>query len=193
MKDKITTKELTLNLRLGDYVQIKDAARIQNMNLMSHIKDQLGEPPYIVLENAAFTSSFGLEVFVRSRDQVRHPVRVLRGESGSHDNTPNLYENGAIQIPVSFLEKVAPPLPEFIPGRLVRIKADVVRNAFPQFQSEGIIGKYGDKICKVLRIIEADDLNEPALRKYFAMIALKDSTDTDSIHSVPIEALETIH
>lgn len=194
MRDAPKGKEqTTLHLKLGDYVRVKDSAQLQNMNEMSHVRDTLGEPPYVFLEKAAYDKHFGVEVYISSADQVRYPVRIHTGEAGSRDDAVNVYESGVIQIPLSFLEKVTPPHPEFTVGRLVRINPDIVRKSMPLFQSEGIVRKYGDKVCKILRVIETDDVQDPTVTRYLAMIALKDSTDTGSVHSVPLEALETVH
>lgn len=193
MKESLKGKDSAPHLKLGDFVRIKDAAQLQNMNEMAHVRDTLGEPPYVYLENAAYNKHFGLEVFIRSRDQKSHPVRVLTGEAASRDDAVNVYQSGVIQIPASFLEKVTPPRPELAIGRIVRINYKVLSDLVQPFQFEAIRGKFKDKECKVLRIVEADDIKDPTHTHYYALLGIANSSEAESIISVPIVALETVH
>ncbi len=179
-------------LKTGDFVKIKETSKVGNNEGMRYIQEQLGEPPYVVLDKAGFTSEFGVEVFIRSSDQRKHPLKLHTSPIQGDDATP-VFERGVVQVPMRFLEKVPPPSPEYLVGRIVRLKLDVLARDLPSFRYEAIKGKFGNKECKVLRIIETQIVNDPTQVHYFAMIALSDSTDTDSIHAVPVEGLETVH
>jgi hypothetical protein len=194
MRDAPKGKEQsTPHLKLGDFVRVKDSVKLFNMNEMSHVRDTLGEPPYVFLEKASFNTHFGVEVYIRSTDQVRFPVRVMSGEGASHDDAVNVYESGVIQIPLSFLEKVTPPQPELAVGRKVRVNFDTLGKLVQPFQYESVKGKYKDKDCRILRIIEAQDVQDPTHTHYFAMLGIVGGSDTEHVMSVPVEALETVH
>lgn len=193
MKEAPKEKNTISHLKLGDFVRIKESIQPFNMNEMARVHDTLGEPPYVFLEKAAYDKQFGVEVYIRSRDQAGYPVRVLTGEAGSHDDAVNVYESGVIQIPLSFLEKVTPPRPEFMTGRVVRVNMDILAQRVMPFQLEGLRAKLADTDCKVLRIIEADDVKDPTITHYFALLKRADSEDDHSNISVPVEALETVH
>ncbi len=193
MKEAPKEKDTTPHLKLGDFVRIKESVLPLNMNAISHTLDTLGKPPYVFLENAGSSNEFGIEVYIRSADQVSHPVRLLTGEAGSHDGAVNVYDNGVIQIPLSFLEKVTPPRPELLVGRTVRIDMNILAGRIQPFQFEAIRAKLGDANCKVLRIVEADDVKDPTITHYFALLKRADSQDEHSNISVPVEALETVH
>lgn len=179
-------------LKTGDFVRIKETSKIGNNEGMRYVHHQIGEPPYVVLDRAGYTADFGPEVFIRSADQQKHPLKLHTSPIQRDDDTP-LYESGVVQIPVRFLEKVPPPSPEFLVGRIVRLKLDVLAQKIPSFQYEAIKGKFGNAECKVLRIVEAQDIHDPTEVHYFALITYKNSTETESLHAVPVEALQTVH
>lgn len=177
--------------KTGDYVRVKDSFALENMNGMQHTREQLGKPPYVFLEVAGSTPEFGVEVYIRSADQRQFPLRLHPGAPA--DAQVHVYESGVIQIPLRFLEKVTPPTPELTPGRIVRVKLDVLARILPPFQYEGVKARYEKKECKILRIVETEDVQDPTITHYYAVIVPTDSPDTAAIHSLPVEALETVH
>jgi phosphoribosylformimino-5-aminoimidazole carboxamide ribonucleotide (ProFAR) isomerase len=101
--------------------------------------------------------------------------------------------SGVVSVPRQFVERTLPPTPELATGRTVKLNvAELQKCNLPQAQFLALTGKYANKVCKVLRIIELQDAQDPLGRKYYAMVGLKDSLEKDSPHSIPVEALETV-